>query len=318
MVDLRGPIAQGGLLTRHANTAPETFDDLVAVIQEQLPSLTPSQRLLAEHVMVDPEGIAFMTVSELAAAVGVNESTVVRFASALGLDGYPGLTRLCRAKLRDEAQLLRRFSNLESLARESDDPLELAAALDPLELATAFDQANIVRTLARVDRASWSATVAALAEAPRVHILGLRKCYTVAFLLGYLLRMFRDDVETLSPGAGTLVEDLRRVQPGDCFVAISIHRYSRDTVRGFDWARSRGATTIALTDNPSSPLARGVDHPFYVDTTGVAVLRSMTAFIALAQTMASAVAAARGAETRDALTLEEQLLDQLGTYEPGD
>ena len=63
----------------------------------------PAQRLLAERVMADPEGVAFMTVSELATVTGVNESTVVRFASGLGLDGYPGLTRLCRAMLRAEA-----------------------------------------------------------------------------------------------------------------------------------------------------------------------------------------------------------------------
>jgi DNA-binding MurR/RpiR family transcriptional regulator len=296
------------------DVAPATYDELVSELQQRLPTLTPAQRLLAERVMADPEGVAFMTVSELASAVNVNESTVVRFATSLGLDGYPGLTRLCRAMLRVEAQLLRRFANVEDLAAEGTDPLENGPH-DPLELATAFDQANIARTLARVDPASWAAAVAALAEAPRVHVLGLRKCYSVAFLLGYLLRMVRDEVETLTPGFGTLVEDLRRVRPGDCFVGISIHRYSRDTVRGFRQAHAQGATTVALTDNPSSPLAIAGDHAFYVETAGVAVLRSLTAFTSLVQALANAVAAARGTETRSALVLEEALLDDFGVYD---
>jgi DNA-binding MurR/RpiR family transcriptional regulator len=299
---------RGGATSVSDHTKPTTYDELVAVLQDRLPRLTPSQRLLAERVMADPEGVAFMTVGELASAVDVNESTVVRFAASLGLDGYPGLTRLCRERLREQAQLLRRFSDLERLGRSTEGE-------DLLERAAAFDQANIARTLARVDRQSWAATVEALAEAPRVHVLGLRKCFSVAYLLGYLLGMVRDDVATLQGGAGTLVEELRRVRSGDCFVGISIHRYSRMTVRGFQRAQRVGATTIALTDNPSSPLTRDADHVFYVDTTGVAVLRSVTAFVSLAQALANDVAATRGARTRSALTTEEELLDELDVYE---
>jgi DNA-binding MurR/RpiR family transcriptional regulator len=247
-------------------------------------------------------------VGELAAAVDVNESTVVRFATGLGLDGYPGLTRLCRERLREQAQLLRRFSDLERLDQSGD-------VHDLVARAAAFDQANIARTLARVDPGTWSAAVTALAEAPRVHVLGLRSCYTGAFVLGHLLQVVRDDIATLHPGVGTLVDGLRRVGSHDCFVGIAIHPYSRDTVRGFRWARKGGATTIALTDNPSSPLAREADHSFYVDTTGVAVLRSVTAFVSLAQALANAVAAERGARARSTLTLEEELLEEFQVYE---
>jgi DNA-binding MurR/RpiR family transcriptional regulator len=303
-------------LTPREQVPPASYAELVSVLQQRMPTLTPAQRLLAERVMADPESVAFMTVSELAATANVNESTVVRFAAGIGLDGYPGLTRLCRAMLRDEAQLLRRFARVEDLAAGGSGPTE-AGLRDPLELATAFDQANIARTMARVDRSSWSAAVDALAEAPRVHVLGLRKCHSVAFLLGYLLRMVRDEVRILTPGVGTLVEDLRGVRPGDCFVGVSIHRYSRDTVRGFRQARARGATTVALTDNPSSPLAIAGEHAFYVETVGVSVLRSLTAFTSLVQALANAVAAARGAEARSALVLEERLLDEFDVYEDG-
>lgn len=280
-----------------------TYEALVARLHERLPGLSRSHRLLAERVLADPEGVAFMTVTDLASAVGVNESTVVRFATGLGLKGYPGLTRLCRGKLSEEAQLLRRFSNVEPLTG------------GPLELAAAFDQANVARTLARVDPGAWAAVVGALAGAPRVHVLGLRKVHAVAFLLSYLLGMVRDEVHMPSPAGGTLVEDLRRVQPGDCFVGISIHRYMRETVQGFRWAKEAGATTVALTDNAASPLVPDADHVFYVDTAGAAVLRSVTGFVALAQALGNAVAAERGDDARATLGIEEDLLDRFGVYE---
>lgn len=287
-----------------ANTPPGTYEDLVLVLRERETELTRSQRLLADRVMADPEGVAFMTVSDLASAVGVNEATVVRFATSLGLRGYPGLTELCRERLREQAQLLRRYDNLERLA-EGGDLLDRVAA---------FDTANIARTFARVDPETWRGAVRALAEAPRVHVMGLRKCHGPAYLLAYLLRMMHDDVETVDLGAGTLIDSLRRVRAGDCFVAISIHRYSAEIVRAAAWARKRGARSVALTDNPASPLAASGQYVLYVDAAGPSVLRSMTAFTSLIQALAAGVAELRGPQARAVLLEEEGLLRDFDVY----
>lgn len=285
--------------------APQSFDELLAELHRRGRTLTPSQRRLAERVMADPEGVAFMTVSELAHAVGVNEATVVRFAASLGLDGYPGLTRLCRERLREQAQLLHRYNSLEQLTAEGGDPLERAVALD---------QANIARTFARIAPEQWQQTVTALAEAEHVHVMGLRKCHAPAYLLGYLLGMIREEARTIAAGAGSLTDELRRVRAGDCFVAVSIHRYSAETVKALAWARERGARCVALTDNPGSPLAATAHHPFYVDAAGPSVLRSMTAFTALVQALATGVAQERGLQARSTLLQEEELLEEFGVY----
>ncbi|MGW5124896.1 MurR/RpiR family transcriptional regulator [Streptomyces sp. NPDC004069] len=286
-------------------SAPQTFDELLAELRRRGTSLTPSQRRLADRVMADPEGVAFMTVSELANAVGVNEATVVRFASGLGLDGYPGLTRLCQQQLREQAQLLHRYNNLEQLTAEGGDPLERAAALD---------QANIARTFARVPSAQWQETISALAKSPSVHVMGLRKCHAPAYLMGYLLGMLREEVHTVTAAAGSLTDELRRVRAGDCFVAVSIHRYSAETVKALQWARNRGARCVALTDNPASPLATAAHHPFYIDAAGPSVLRSMTAFTSLVQALAAGVAQERGLGARSTLLQEEELLEEFGIY----
>ncbi|ARQ69646.1 MurR/RpiR family transcriptional regulator [Streptomyces marincola] len=290
-----------------ASGPPRTFDALADLLRERRATLTRAQRLLADRVLADPEGVAFMTVSELAAAVGVNEATVVRFASALGLDGFPGLSRLCRERLREQAQLLRRFRALEQLGGEGASNL--------LDGAAALDRANIARTFARVDEATFGAAAEAMARAPRVHVLGLRKCHAPAYLLGYLLGMVRDDVATLTGASGALTDELRRVGEGDCFVALSIHRYAADTVRAAAWARERGARCVALTDNPASPLAASTEHVFYVEAAGPSVLRSLTAFTSLVQALAAEVARVRGADVSSALRTEEELLERFSVYD---
>lgn len=234
----------------------------------------------------------------------MTEPTVIRFASGLGLDGYPALVRLCRQYLREQAQLVRRYDSLEQRG-------------DLVENGVALDHTNITRTFARIDRESLAATIGLLAESSRVHVLGLRKCHAPAYLLAYLLRMLRDDVELITATAGSLTDELRRVREDDCFVAISIHRYSAATVLGARWARECGAKVVALTDNASSPLVGSADHTFYVEAASPSVLRSMTAFTTLVQTLAAGVAQAAGRNAREHLLVEEQLLAEFGVYTAG-
>ncbi|MFI6959961.1 MurR/RpiR family transcriptional regulator [Nocardia sp. NPDC050408] len=293
--------------TNAETTGTASFDELAVEIRRRMDSLSTAHKKLAQRVLSDPEAVAFMTVSELAGAVNVNEATVVRFANALGLKGYPGLTRLCRERLQEQAQLLRRFDNLEHLTAEGVGLREQTVGLD---------QANIARTFARIDDAMWDSTVDRLAHAPRVHVMGLRKCHAPAYLLTYLLRMLREDVSAIDASAGTLTDELRRVRAGDCFVAMSIHRYSLDTVRAAQWARQRGAHVIALTDTAVSPLAVSAHDTFYVDASSASILRSMTAFTSLAQAMTGAVAQLLGHEVRSTLLEEEKLLSEFGVYAP--
>jgi DNA-binding MurR/RpiR family transcriptional regulator len=284
---------------------PQTFRQLSALLHERRETLSKAHRKIADRVLSDPEATAFMTISELAAAAGVNEATVVRFATSLGLSGYPGLLRLCREHLKEQAHLVERLDRLEGLAADERGPLEMGLA---------FDEANLRRTFTRIEQGQWEQAVSALATAPRVHIIGLRVCFTVAYLLGYLLELIRSDVNIMDNSAGRLPEDLRRIREGDCVVAISMHRYSADTIAAFRYAREQGATMISLTDNSGSPLAHGATATFLADTSGASIPRSVTAFVSLVQALVSAAAAELNTNARTALLLEEELLERLGVY----
>ncbi|WP_420733306.1 MurR/RpiR family transcriptional regulator [Brevibacterium luteolum] len=289
----------------HACETPATFEELADVLSRRLASMSRAQKAVGQRILSDPEGVAFMTVTELAQSAGVNEATVVRVARSLGFDGYPGLVKLCRVRLQSQAQLIRRFSSLESL----DD-----AGRSLLEVSAQFDQANIARSMARIDEPDWERAVAALAESLRVHIVGMRKCAPVAGLLGYLLDLVRDDVRVLHGADGSLTDQLRDIRAGDCVVAVSIQRYARATVEAFSWAAAQGASTIALTDNPSSPLTHHAQTVFYVETTGASVMRSVTALVTVVQTLASATAASQSRQSRRSLETREQLLESFDVY----
>src|SRR3954469_17787444 len=53
--------------------------------------MSPALRTLGEYILSEPGAPRTMTISELARAAGVADSTVSRFTAKLGLDGYYAL-----------------------------------------------------------------------------------------------------------------------------------------------------------------------------------------------------------------------------------
>jgi len=271
--------------------------------------MTRSKRTIAERVLSEPEAVAFMTIGELAGLCGVNESTVHRFAVGLGLNGYPALTALCRAQVREQAQLVRRFEQLSSEVDPDRNP-----SVSIIRQTGELDRKNILRSVSLLDEQHWSDAVEALSRSRSIYVMGMRQTFSVAHLLSYLLQLVRGGVENLGVSDGTLIDRIRDIGSNDCFVAVSVYPYARETLTATRFAAKRGARTIVLTDNPASPLVPYSTVPIYCETRGSSILKSMTAFTSVVQGLASEVALRRGVSTRSALLLGDELLDWFETY----
>jgi DNA-binding MurR/RpiR family transcriptional regulator len=283
---------------------PRTYPELRAELQARLPTFAAGQRRIARVLLADPEATAFRSIGETAAVAEVHESSLVRFATSLGLPGYPALVKLCRQQLAEQAQLVRRF----------EQSVELTETEELFGAVVAHDQQNIARTFARLDQETWRQAVELLADAERVHVIGLRECFSVAYLLAYLLRMVRPGVRQFAPVAGMIGDELRDLEPDGVFVALSIHRYTADTVRAIAEAKRRGLRTVALTDNPASPLVPHADVTCYVETGGVTVSQSLSALVSVVQALATGVALRDGTAPRSELPLDERSLAGFDVY----
>lgn len=284
--------------------APKTYVELRSELQARMDTFAPGQQRIARLLLQDPEGTAMRSITETARLAEVHQSSLVRFASALGLQGYPALVRLCRDQLTEQVHLVQRFEQ----AQRHDTPRDLLSSV------VEHDRQNLARTFSRIEQPTWQSIVATVAEAPRVHVMGLRKCLSVAQLLSYLLHMVRPDVRMVAPTTGGLVDELRDLRAGDAFVGISIRRYTADTVRAMALAKDRGLHTVALTDDAASPLAHSADDLLFVETSGVTVLRSLSAFVSLSQALATAAALHLGTSSRTELLQDEELLDSFEVY----
>ena len=62
--------------------------DVFSQIKQLYPSFSKGQKAIADYLLAHYEKAAFMTAAKLGQAVGVSESTVVRFVTELGFESY--------------------------------------------------------------------------------------------------------------------------------------------------------------------------------------------------------------------------------------
>ena len=148
----------------------ENKKDLIKQIQKRFSKLSKGQKLIAQYIVENYDKAAFMTASKLADKVGVSESTVVRFANALGFDGYPQLQKnlkeIVKIKLTtvQRVKMTGRYSNIDLMLREvlKADMNNIRTTLEKIDYDM-FQQ--IISEICRAEKyISWFRSSMALAD----------------------------------------------------------------------------------------------------------------------------------------------------------
>lgn len=237
---------------RHAARAsapPAADPGIQARIAAALPRLTGAQRQLAEFVNHELFRAATMRIEEIAQAAGVSAASANRFARALGFDGYPQF----------RAAMVREFqATMAPVERLRDALASPASSHDVVLSALETDIDNLRATQRTLTGKACNDAVGALVAARRVYVLGFGSSAQLAAQLEYGLTPYLGDVQSLATAAGpaNAARRLHDLGAKDVVVSIAFPRYLRDTVALTRIARDNGARVLALTDTPSSPLAR--------------------------------------------------------------
>lgn len=220
-------------------------------IRSLLPGLARAEQRVAKVVLDNPQVVAHRSITEVAEAAGTSETTVTRFCKAIGVGGYPEL-RIALAA--DTARTAARIDrDLGSDIAPTDDLSQVVGKV-------AFADARAVEETAdQLDIASLTAVVDAVAGAGRVDVYGVgASAFVAADLQQKLHRIGRisfawSDTHIMLTSAAVLTQ-------GDVAFGISHTGATADTVEALRVARERGATTVALTNFPRSPISEVADH----------------------------------------------------------
>ena len=223
--------------------------------------LSASHKRLGKFFQDQPWQAATLTAAELGALHSTNPSTVVRFAQALGYDGLPDLQKELQVSVAQNQ--LRRKDTLEraSIAREMTIGLEGTDGDQEQLLERVFksELQNAERTFKRLDPAMFWAAVETVVNADHVYVVGMRASAGLATALLTGLRYLRPRVFGLNDQFVDLADQALSISNKDVLVAYSYSPYVANTVRLLEFARSRGAKTVTVTDDALAPAARVAD-----------------------------------------------------------
>ncbi|MBR6786831.1 MAG: MurR/RpiR family transcriptional regulator [Clostridia bacterium] len=228
--------------------------------------LSKSHRRIAEYIVEHYDKAVFMTAAKLGEMVAVSESTVVRFAVALGYEGYPQLQRSLQELVRHRLTVTQRFEMSADINQQN-----------VLSTVLKTDMQNIRSTIEEIDENVFQQVVSALMGAKRLYILGLRSAAPLAQFAGYYLHYIFDDVRVVATGTTDVFEAISRVEEGDVLLGISFPRYSSRTIEAMSFARAHKAKVIGLTDGAMSPLHDVADICLSVHTDMASFVDSMAA-----------------------------------------
>lgn len=207
--------------------------------------LSKGQKRIVAYLEAHYDKAAFLTAAKLGDAVGVSESTVVRFAISLGYTGYPQFQQALEEYVRHKLNSIQRIEITSDIMQENG---VLASVL----LA---DAEKIRTTMDTIDRKAFEQAVDTILEAKTIYIVGIRSCAPLASFLGFYLNLIFPDVRVLmTSNSSELFEQMIHIGQEDVIIGISFPRYSMRTLKALEFANNRNARVITLTDSKNSPM----------------------------------------------------------------
>lgn len=265
---------------------PQTLADLKKAIASEHDTLSKRLRQVAQYLIDSPDKIAFDTVAVIAEDAGVHPSTLVRFANAFGYSGFSEMQRLFQQKLIQESPS---YSERIRIAKQEMGG-EPEGAAEMLSLFSSANAGAMEQLATAVSAEQIERALDLLEQAEAVHIVGVRRAFTLASYAAYALRHFNRRA-FLIDGVGSMYrEQCGSIGPRDLLLAISYSPYGPETQEVVREAAERGIPIIALTDSQLSPIASLATECFIVREAEVHGFRSLTASLCLVQSLAISLA----------------------------
>ncbi len=256
---------------------------LSAEIRQRFDEFSRSQKDVGQYIVDHLDEAAFHTAEELARRASTSSSTVVRFAQALGFEGFPELQSSAQEEYR------RRRETMNGASDELVAPPLFPIDQTEFEASLAADHVNIEDTARRVDRREVSAAVELISRSERILICGTDQMAFFASYLRHLLMLLDLRCEVVASPSQEGLTRLGRIDSETLVIGFSAGRPHPLIVRAMKLARHREGATLAIADATLSEVARLADRKLYYSSNSPTFVRSHTALLALVQALAYGV-----------------------------
>lgn len=281
------------------------MNDIYDKIAKKTDSMSKSQKKIAEYILNNSTGVAFMNVNELAKEAGVSEASIIRFSTFMGYKGYPQLQSELREKTREK------LSIKERLAISYDEYDEEDAGI-----AKIFneDANRIMHTLEGINFETFHNVIDNILKAKRIFIICGRSASALGTFFQYYLNMVLGNVDLITSFDGH-EERMHNISKEDVVIAITFSRYTKKTIDLLEYADRKGAITVSITDCMTSPVIKLSKYYFLTETQLNTYLDSFVAPLSLINAILTYIGKYKNKELEERFNSLEIMWNEFEVFE---
>lgn len=233
-------------------------------------TLTKSQQKIAEYIIRNVQRVGSMTSLDVAGEIGVSDASVIRFARAIGYEGYADMKDDIYRVLAESA-----FGGA-SLSDRLQKNAEKYGGGGQAEFL-ALMQSNLESVFRNNDPEVFSRAAKLIAGAEHRYVIGQRGCKGTATQFARLLSFMLPRVQLILDGECQQLHAMQDATARDTAVMFVFSRFYKSDISYAALARSRDAALILVTNVLSGPLTSFADHIIHVDTENMSFFHSTVA-----------------------------------------
>ena len=262
------------------------MQQLLETLFKITPTLTPKLKVVAKVILDNPNLVATTSMRALASHAGVTPPTMIRLATTLGFESYENFKQVFQASINEQ--------NFEDRANW----LQFTSASDGIapivqEIAES-GLGNIRQFFQELDLDALTTAADIILEAPNVYVVAAGGVHWLASYLNYVGKMAIPQMRLPRTSGNGLVEGLIPVCKGDVVLAMAYQPYARHGIEASEFALSRGARLIYLTDSRAAPLASEAEVLILQKTESPQFFPSMISVMAAIEILVSVIVARSG------------------------
>jgi len=268
---------------KKGNVANFTYETFCSTLASKFDDLSKQLQQIAQFVLDHPIDTALDTAAEIAAKMGVQPSSLIRFAQAVGFDGFSQVQKIFRTHLVQQlpdysANYSKRF---EVLKREQSE-----GEFTVLDIFADANSKALVSLTQDISPEQLDKAFKLIGDAECVYLLGQRRSFPAAAYLYYMMRHIDVRANLLDGVGGLLHEQIRAIGENDVLIAFTFPSYAEEVISITRDVSARGAKIIAITDRLASQVVSVSDAHFFVDKYTVGGFRTVSGTFCLVQALA--------------------------------
>lgn len=280
-------------------------NELMNRINERYGDMSKGQKMIAAYITDYYDKAVFLTAAKLGEAVGVSESTVVRFAMHLGYRGYPQFQQALAELVRGKLDSVQRMENVYGRITQSEI----------LTTVLKSDAKRIQDTLEMIDEDAFDMAVDSILHARHIYVIGIRSCAPMAEFLVFYLNIMFDNVRLVHTNSSSeLFEQMMYIDREDVIIGISFPRYSMRVLKAMELANNRNARVITLTDSVHSPMNLYSSCNLVAHSDMSSIVDSLVAPLSVINALIMALCMKRQKKVVKNLEMVEQLWEEYQVY----